>query len=43
MHNNYVRLTDNFHRGARLCAINLVNKLCGQLSYILGNEEMSTH
>jgi len=43
MHNNYVRLTDNFHQGARLCAINLVKELRGQLSYILGNEEMSTH
>lgn len=43
MHNNYVRLTDNFHRGAGLRAINLLKELHVQLSYILGNEEMPTH
>lgn len=43
MHYNYARLTDNFDRGAGLCAINFLKELHGQLSYILGNEEMPTH
>lgn len=43
MHNYYVELTDSFHGGAGLCAIKLLKELHGQLSYILGNEEMPAH